>query len=204
MEYFLNQLWQTWQRNGASPQAEPLVHKPGWALYLCFRARVTAWIIFLMFVGGFVGVLLLQANAPLPQRKFVFMMGAYSLLASLGCYYLGFVYWYRVTVDEYEIKLRRLLLTTKSIEWQDVIRFDYQTGNETMQIYAADGRKIGLYLSLHGLSAVRRCLAVLVPNSEPLEESWIDPDTLLMQDVPSWRCSDQEIEGDPFEPLQLL
>ena len=203
MEQLLNQLWQTWQYNGASPQAQPLVHRPGWTLTLCFRARVTAWILFLMFVGGFVGVLILQAHDPMPQRKFMVLLVGYSVIASLGCYYLGFVYWYRVTVDEAGIELRRLLVWTKHIAWQDVVRFDYQSGNETMRIHSADGRKLGLYLSLHGLSAVRRCLAVLVPRSESLEESWIDPDTLLMQDVPSWRCSDQETEGDPFAPLQM-
>ena len=92
MEQLLNQLWQTWQYNGASPQAQPLVHRPGWTLTLCFRARVTAWILFLMFVGGFDGVLILQANDPMPQRKFMVLLVGYSVIASLGCYYLGFVF----------------------------------------------------------------------------------------------------------------
>ena len=195
MEYFLNQVWQRWQVNGARSQAEPLLFKNGWSLSLCFRARVTALVIFLMFGGGLVGVLLLQRHDPLPQQRFLFLLLAYLAIASFAAYYLGFVFRYRVIVDEGGIELRRLFLLTRRFAWEDVARFEYAEGDETIRIHSHDGKKMGLYLSLHGLSVVRRCLFVAVPNSQARAIC----DQLLVKNVPSWNCDDGLIGNSPFE-----
>ena len=202
MDQYLNQLWQKWQRNGALPHAQPLVYKDGWSLTLCFRARVTAWMIFLLFAAGFVGVLLLQKHDPMPQRNFALLLAGYAAFASLAAYYLGFVYWYQVTVDESGIELRRLLIPTRRMAWSDIERFEYAANFETLNFFDREKRKIGLYLSLHGLSAVRRSLVTFGLVRRELEDSWTSCDRLLLDDVPSWRCTDQELRGDPFAPLK--
>jgi len=141
VEYFLKQVWQQWQVNGARSEAEPLLFKNGWSLSLCFRARVTALVIVLVFGGGLVGVLLLQWHEPLPQQGFLFLLLAYLAIASFAAYYLGFVFRYRVIVDEGGIVLRRLFFLTRRFAWDDVARFEYAEGDETVRIHSHDGKR---------------------------------------------------------------
>lgn len=81
-----------------------------------------------------------------------------------------------------------------------MISFDYQTGDELFKVHAEDDTKISLYLTLNGLSAIRRCLEILTPR-ESLIASWALADIASMTDVPAWRCAEQDLAGNPFDPL---
>lgn len=198
LEHFLARLWQSWQFRGAQPEAQPLFDREGWSLSLCFRARLSAWLIFLLFAGGFVAVFSQQAVQP--QRKFVLLAVGYSVFMAMAGYYLIFVYWHRVLLDEEGISLFRFLVPTRHLRWDEIVEFDYKDGDELLKLKSRSGKKISLYLSLHGLSAIRRCLAAFSSSSE-ITPSWSTADSCLMRNVPSWRCDDLDLEDNPFDPL---
>ncbi len=200
VEQYLAFLWQRWQIRGARPAAQRPPQGGGWLLTLCFRAKLTAWLIFLLFAGLLAEVLVMQAFAPQPRRVFLLEAIAFSVFSAMGGYYLLFAYWYRVLLDEQGLELRRFLLPTRRIPWQDIVEFSHTKGDELLKLRAQNGQTISLYLSVHGLSAIRRCLAVLTPTSNIIA-SWSASDPALMEDVPSWRCSDMDLEDDPFDPL---
>ena len=200
VDQYLASLWQRWQIRGGRPAAQAAFQGEGWLLTLCFRAKLTAWLIFLLFAGPLAGVLVVQAFAPQPRRVFLFEGIASSVFAAMASYYLVFVYWYRVLLDEQGFALRRFLLPTRRIAWQDIVKFSYTKGDELLKLRAQNGQTISLYLSLHGLSAVRRCLAAFTPTGT-IMASWSASDPALMKDVPSWRCSDMDLEDNPFDPL---
>ena len=201
LEHYLAQKWQQWQVRGASNVAEPLVFREGWSLKLCWRAKLSAWIIFTMFSGGFVGVFLLQKFDPMPPREFWFLVIGYSVFASFATYYLLFAHCYRVTVDETGIELKRFLIPTRRLDWSEITVVQYNHGDETLKLTTPDGKKLGLYLALIGLSAVRRCLAAFVPRCPAFVTSFATSDKMMLEDVPSWRCSDKDLEDNPLSPL---
>lgn len=200
LEHCLGQLWQRWQNAGARPEAEPLVRREGWLLTLCFRAKLTAWLIFLLFAGLLAGVLVMQAVAPQRQRVFVLEVIGFVVFSAMALYYVVFTHWYRVELDEQGLALTRFLLPTRRLGWTDVVGFEYTPGDELLKLRSQDGRRVGLYLSLNGLSAVRRCLAAFTPLSATLS-SWNAADPALMQHVRSWRCHQMDLEDSPFDPL---
>jgi len=196
----LAQLWQRWQMHGARSDAQPLLDREGWLLTLCFRAKLTAWMIFLLFAGLLTGVLIAQVVAPQPRRVFLLEAVGFSVFSAMAGYYLVFVYRYRVELDERGLALSRFLVPTRCICWEDVVAFDFKQGDELLKLRSRDGRKVSLYLSLHGLSAVRRCLAAFTPLDTTLS-SWATSDQALMEHVQSWRCHEMDLEDSPLDPL---
>ena len=69
-----------------------------------------------------------------------------------------------------------------------------------MSFQTDSGKKLGIYTSLNGLSAVRRCLAAFGSLAKT-EYSWKRVDPLMMEHVPAWCCDDMDFEDDPFAPL---
>src|SRR4051812_31317564 len=126
MNQYLVQLLQRWQMRGARPDAEPLFGRTGWLLTLCFRARLNAWLICFLFFGFLAAVLILQVVAPQPRRTFLLETTAFAVFSTMAGYYLVYVYWYRVEVDEQGVYLYRFLLPSRHIRWGDVVGFDYQ------------------------------------------------------------------------------
>src|SRR5207253_4034891 len=171
VEQYLTSLWQRWQIRGARPAAQTALQGEGWLLTLCFRAKLTAWLIFLLFAGLLAGVLVMQAFAPQPRRVFLLEAIGFSVFAAMGGYYVLFACWYRVLLDEQGLALRRFLLPTRRIAWQEIVAFSYTKGDELLKVRAQNGQTISLYLSLHGLSAVRRCLAAFTPSGT-IMASW--------------------------------
>ena len=161
---------------------------------------MTAWLLFVLFCGLLVGVLVNQAIAPQPQRTFLFEAICFSVFSAMAGYHLIFVYWYRVKLDEGGLELCRFLLPARHIDWEAVAAFDYKYGDEMLKLRSHNGQKVSLYLSLHGLSAVRRCLRAFVPLSTTIA-SWTTSDPALMEHVPSWRCDEMDLEDNPFDPL---
>jgi hypothetical protein len=200
LDQYLNSLWQRWQIRGARPEAQSILQGQGWLLLLCLRAKVTAWILFLLFGGMLVGVLVMQVLAPQPQRVFLLLAIACAAFAALAVYYLVFVYWYRVILDEQGLTLHRFLLPPRRLDWRDISAFSFAKRDELLKLRGQDGRTIALYLSLNGLSAIRRCLAAFTPATAILT-SWSEADPALLADVPSWRCDEMDLEDDPFAPL---
>jgi hypothetical protein len=200
LEHYLGQLWQRWQLRGACPDAEPAVRREGWLLRLCFRARVSAWLIFLLFTGLLTAVLICQAVSPQPRRVFLLETACFSAFSAMGAYYLAFVYWYQVELDEAGLTLSRFLVPTRRILWEDIVAFDFKQGDELLKLRSRDGHVVSLYLALHGLSAIRRCLAAFTPLSTT-QTSWATTDQVLMEHVPSWRCHEMDLEDNPFDPL---
>ena len=100
VDQYLASLWQHWQMRGARPAAQAPLQGEGWLLTLCFRAKLSAWLIFLPFAGVLAGVLVVQEFAPQPQDVFLFEAIASSVFSAMGGCYLLFVYWYRVLLDE--------------------------------------------------------------------------------------------------------
>jgi len=201
LDHFLASAWTRWQIRGARPAAEPLVERDGWLLRLCGRARLTAWICFLLFAGGLVAVFTLQLVAPQPQRQFIIIAACYIVLALFATGFLVFVYWYRVTLDRDELVLVRFLVPRRRIRWDDVIEFQFAPGDELLKIRSRTGQTVAVYVSLHGLSAIRRCLWNLAPRSATLINSWIAADPVLTSLVPSWHCKEASLASDPFQPL---
>ena len=196
---YLASAWTRWQIRGARPAAQSLVVRDGWVLRPCWRARLAAWICFLLFGGGLAGVFALQLMRPLPQQQFILLTGCYILLALLATGYLIFIYWYRVTVDRDELVLVRFLSPTRRIRWEEVVEFQFAPGDELLKLHSKTGQTVAVYTSLHGLSAIRRCLWNLPPKSATLINSWITSDPVLNDCVPAWRCADAILADDPFQ-----
>jgi hypothetical protein len=201
LEHFLTQLVLGWARRGATNVAIADPAGEGWTLRLCGRAKFLAWLWWLMFTSGLVGVLALQAVDPQPQRQFVFLLTAYSLLVLFAWYYLAFALWYRVRCNDERIELRRFLLPTRRMAWREMRSFRIAADHDSVTLVDQSKRKIGLYGSLNGLSAVRRCLAAFTQASEVSLDSWSVQDALLVEHIPSWRCDPFDLEDDPFDPL---
>lgn len=201
LEHFLTRFVLGWARRGTTNAAIADPPGEGWTLRLCGRAKFLAWLWWLMFTSGLVGVLALQAVDPQPQRQFVFLLAVYTLLVLFAWYYLAFALWYRVRCDDAYIELRRFLLPTRRMAWREIRSFRIATDHDSVILVDQAKRKIGLYGSLNGLSAVRRCLAAFTRASEVSLDSWGVQDALLIQHIPSWRCDPFDLEDDPFDPL---
>lgn len=208
LEQYLTRLWNRWTYRGGRSSAIPWPAGDGWLLCLSRRARLSSWLIFLMFFAGLVGVFALQAGGGgWPQRQFLLLLIGYLCLVVLALYYLFFAHWYCVMLDEDGLKLRRFLVPTRSMRWDEVAEFQYADGDETIKIVSASGRKIAIYASLDGLSALRRCLnRCCLPESgvqrAGLAKSWATVDPLLCQELPGWRCENWVFEHDPFAVLE--
>jgi hypothetical protein len=107
---------------------------------------------------------------------------------------------YRLELDATGLKLSRFMTRTKQINWGNVGGTEFSPGDELLKIYSYDGEKISIYLSLNGLSAVRRCLAAFAPECLQNSRS-IRADGALLRHVPAWRCGMMDLQGNPFEPL---
>lgn len=201
MNQYLSNLWLQWQCRGASPAAQPLDDRNGWRLTLCRRAKLSAVLILLLFVTGLVGLIGLQAKQPIPD--FALLLGGYLILVISAGLYLIFVYWYTVVLDPLGLTLYRFLAPTIHLDWEEIISFDFQEGDELLKLSASSGKKVSLYLSLNGLSAVRRCLGKLAAPSRMIN-SWLLVDGRLAQHVPSWRCHPLDLsQTNPFDPLRF-
>jgi hypothetical protein len=202
LEQFVSKLWQRWQIRGARPDALPMLDREGWVLTLCFRAKSSAWLILLLFGGLLTAVLVTQGVAPQKHRDFLIETIVFAVFSTVSAFYVLFVHWYRVELNEEGLELYRLCVPTRQMSWVDVVAFDYTPGDELLKLRDRNGKIISLYLSLNGLSSVRRCLAAFTPVSN-IVSSWDKSDHALMQDVPSWRCDPMDLEDNPFDPLKI-
>lgn len=200
LEHLLRQVWNAWILRGGRPHAEPHAGGQGWVLRLCGRARFTAWWIFLLFTGLLAATIILQRVAPMPPREFWLMVVGFALFALFATYYLIFAHRYRVVLTDQELTLERFLMRPRRIAWQAIVSFTFAPGGDVVRFQTDTGQKLGIYASLNGLSAVRRCLAAY-GNLARTEQSWSTIDPLLMQHAPAWRCDDMDLEDDPFAPL---
>lgn len=164
------------------------------------RARVTAWLIFLLFGGLLLATVVMQVVAPQPPRQFGFLPVGFTVFTLLATYYLIFAFWYRVELTEEELSLHRLLLPTRRIAWREIAAFRLEPDYETLTLHSASGTKVAIYASLNGLSAVRRCLAAFTPLSQT-SDSWATADPTLIDSLPAWRCHELDLEDNPFAPL---
>jgi len=200
VEQFLLPLWNAWVLRGGRPDAIPMDNGEGWLLTLNGRAKFGAWVFLPMFVTGLAAVIVLQMNHALNPREFWPMLIAYSAFTALYLYYLVFCYWYRVELTEDALVLRRFLIPTRTVRWRDIVGFQYVPGDETLKFQSESGVQFGIYLSLNGLSAVRRCLAAFTPLSQT-GDSWAITDPAMMERVPAWRCDEMDLEDSPFTTL---
>lgn len=197
MEQFFVGVWNRWLNRGGVCEAQPLRDGEGCVLRLNWRAKLGAWIFGFMFAAGFVGVLLLQVFDPQPPAQFRFLLGGYSLFVLMAVYFFGFVYSYRVEVTREGLMLYRFLISTRRLFWSDVNAFRFDPDGDAIQLLTDDGKKMGVYSSLNGLSAIRRCLAVF-GRPEVLAASWSSDDAQIMVNVNAWRCSEADLQTPPF------
>ena len=145
--------------------------------------------------------MLLQKFAPMPPREFGFLIVAYSGFASFATYYLLFAHWYRVTVDETGIELKRFLIPTRRLEWSEITVVQYNHGDETLKLTTPDGKKLGAVSDADWTFCSPSRSRHFRPSLPAFMTSFATSDTLMLEDVPSWRCSDKDLEDNPFSPL---
>ncbi len=195
------QQWIIW---GASPVAQRLNDREGWLLSLCWRAKLSALTTCLMILVANIGLVILQLQWPEPwDAKRIAVFACIPVMIPLVIVGAIFMFYYRVELDSRGLTLIRFLTKPQQVDWCDVCYINFQPGDELLKIYAQDGRKISIYLSLNGLSAIRRCLAAYAPGGLDYIYS-IQSDQGLLKAVPSWRCSKLDLQGSPFDPLSNL
>ena len=192
---------QQWIISGASPVAQRLHDREGWLLSLCWRAKLSALTSSLMLLVANVGLVVLQIYWPEPlNAKRIAVFACIPVMIPLVIVIAIFMFYYRVELDSRGLTLIRFLTRPQQVDWCDVCYINFQPGDELLKIHSQDGRKISIYLSLNGLSAIRRCLAAYAPCGLDYIYS-IQSDKDLLKAVPSWRCSKLDLQGSPFDPL---
>lgn len=188
-----------WKSRGATPVAVQLVDRPGWVLTICGREK---WALFLLSVvfslAGIVCVILLLIP-PFKFDSFTLAAFVYFFLWFASVSYYRYISRLQVTLDEDGITVPQYLSPDETMRWADIASFEYSPKGESLDLHAIDGRTISLYLSLNGLSAVRRCIAAF-SSVEMTRTSWEEVDHLLMTNVPSWWCDTSLLGNNPFDP----
>lgn len=201
MKQYLSRKMQRWILRGADRNAQRLPGAEGWRLTICFRARVVLTFFSLSLTIVFVTLIARQILQPEPwtwRMVVVFISAPICVPLFIYCGFLMFLY--RVDLDSDRLTLYRFLLRPVHINWSEVTRIVFSPFDETLKLDARDGSRVGIYLTLNGLSAVRRCLTTFAPASLFHPDSMLANEALL-QIVPAWHCSQADLEGNPFDPL---
>ncbi len=197
-DHDLQQAFLKWQYRGARPDAELMIRTQGCVLRMCTRMRAFS-IVFLSVLS--VGAALAMSDGMVGFQsgsiKWFVARCSFPVVILIVIYYVPYTFLYRIELDVNGIKLFRFLMKPVELTWREVKGFRFAHGDELLKIDSTDGRTMKFYPGLNGLSAVRRCLALLVPQ-EQLAESWKNVDPIMMELFPAWRCSDEEMKRLPF------
>lgn len=197
-DHDLQQALMKWQYRGARPDADLMNREQGCILRLCTRMRALS-IVFLSVFSVGSALAIVQGLISFHPRSIKWSVVSYfwPVCMSYVIYYVPYTFLYRVELDVNGIKLFRFLMRPVELSWREVKGFRFEHGDELLKIDSTDGRTMKFYPGLNGLSAVRRCLALLVPQ-EQLAESWKNVDPIMNELFPAWRCSDEEMKRLPF------
>lgn len=196
VEQFLIPAWQRWVARGSRPEPDRVEFAEGWRLTYNWRARASAWALLLLFLAfELLGLILVVAGPPAGRFASVYLP-FFGALVLLSLYYVATMYWDSAELSSDGITQHRFLRSPRFVDWDEIQRVEFTTGDETIRLILFGGGKVKISTFFHGLAALRRCLVRYVETI-----FWCDADAVLIREIRGWVTREQDLFNDPFDPF---